>query len=360
MSEPESQPVVEEGAAVFTCGGDFYTDQDVIDAAFFRGELQSIWTELLRCVECENQSGDAEMDESAIDSAVEAFRYEHDLITAEETEQWLEARDLTMADFGEYFARHYWGKSLQDEVAAPAMDYLSAEEETRKLLRAELVFSGEFERLATRLSWRVAGKKEAKEEDVDLSGEREQFLKRAGINEQALPNWLSGLGRDEQWLNEMLRMEAINNRIRAELLTPQIRQREMSTLRLPLTRLEVEVLELESKNAASEASLCVTVDGLSMEEVAKEGRYPYRRTQLLIEDIDPELQQKFLSISAGNLLDPIARGDGFQLWRIVEKIEPNANDPVVQERVDKRILDLHFSKLVANNIHWQGTMSHAQ
>jgi hypothetical protein len=360
VPEPESQPVVEEGAAVFTCGDDFYTDQDVIDAAFFRGELQSIWKELLHCVECENQSGDAEMDDAAIDSAVEAFRYDHDLITAEETEQWLESRDLTMDDFGEYFARHYWGQSLRDKVPAPETEYLNGPAEMRKLLRAELVLSGEFDRMATRLSWRAAGKKEAKEDDVDLATQREEFFKRAGINEQTLTNWLGGLGRDEQWLNGMLRMEAINNRIRAELLTPQTRQREMSTLRLPLTRLEMEMLELESKDAASEASLCVTVDGLSMEEVAKEGRYPYRRTQLLIEDIEPDLQQKFLSVSVGSVLDPIARGDGFQLWRIVEKIEPNANDPVVQERVDKRILDLHFSKLVANNIHWQGAMAHAQ
>jgi len=360
VSEPESQPVIEEGAAVFTCGDNFYTDKDVIDAAFFRDELEPTWNELLRCVECENQSGDAEMDDAAIDSAVEAFRYHRDLITAEETEQWLEARDLNMDDFGAYFSRHYWGKTLAGKVAAPATDYFSAPEETRDLLRAELILSGEFDRMAMRLGWRVAGSQEAKEVDVDLAEEKRQFLSRAGISEENLPNWLSGLGRDAQWLNEMLRLEAIHNRTRAELLTPQLRQREMSTLRLPLTRLDVEMLEVESKDAASEASLCVTVDGLSMEEVGKEGRYPYRRTQLLIEDIDADLQQKFLSVSAGSVIDPIPRGDGFQLWRIVEKVEPNADDPAIQERVDKRLLDLHFAKLVANHIQWQGAMIHQQ
>lgn len=360
MPEPESQPVIEDGAAVFTCGDDFYTDKDVIDAAYFRGELEPAWKELLRCLECENQSGDAEIDDAAIDSAVEAFRYHHDLITAEETEQWLEARELTMDDFGAYFSRHYWGKILADKAAPPATDYFSASDEMRALLRADLILSGEFDHMAMRLGWRVAGSREAKETDVDLAEEKQQFLKRAGISETTLPNWLSGLGRDEQWLNEMLRLEAIHNRTRGELLTPQLRQREMSTLRLPLTRLEVEMLEVESKDAASEASLCVTVDGLSMEEVGKEGRYPYRRTQLLIEDIDADLQQKFLSVSAGSLIDPIARGDGFQLWRIVEKVEPNADDPVIQERIDKRLLDLHFSKLVANHIHWQGAMIHHQ
>lgn len=353
MSEPESQPVVEESAAVFTCGDISYTDRDVINAAFFRGELDSIWKELLRCVECENQSGDAEMDDATIDSAVEKFRYDHDLITAEEVEQWLQARVLTMDDFGEYFARHYWGDNLQGKVAPGAIDYVSAPEEMRALLRAELIFSGEFDRMATRLSWRAAGSREVKE-DVDLAGEKKEFLVRAGIDEGALPNWLDGLGRDEGWLNEMLRLEAIHTRIRAELLTPPNRQRELSSLRLPLTRLDVEMLEVESKDAAREASLCVTVDGLSIEEVAKEGRYPFRQTQLLVEDIEPDLQQKFLSVPAGSVLEPIARGDGFQLCRIVKKVEPNADDPVVRERVDKRLLDLHFAKLVSSHIQWQG------
>ena len=360
MSEPESQPVVEEGAAIFTCGDNSYTDRDVIDAAFFRGELEPIWNELLRCVECEAQSGDAEMEDSAIDAAVEKFRYDHDLITAEETEQWLEARGLTMDDFGNYFGRRYWGNALRDKVQAKPSDYLSAPAEMRELLRAEVILAGELDRMSMRLAWRAAGNREAKEEDVDLAPEKEQFFGRAGINQSTLPDWLNGLGRDEQWLNEMLRLEAIHNRIRAQILTPQTRQREMSTLRLPLTRLDVEMLEVESKDAAREASLCVTVDGLSMEEVAKEGRYPFRRTQLLVEDIEPDLQQKFLSVSTGSVIDPVARGDGFQLWRIMEKLEPSAEDPVIQERVDKRILDLHFSQLVATHVQWQGPMTQTQ
>jgi hypothetical protein len=213
--------------------------------------------------------------------------------------------------------------------------------------------------MAMRLGWRVAGSREVKD-DVDLAAEKEQFFNRTGIDGSNLPDGLSKVGRDEPWLNEMSRLEAIHNRTRAEILTPQSRQREMSSLRLQLTRLDVEMLEVESKDAASEASLCVTVDGLSMEEVAQEGRYPYKRKQLLIQDIEADLQQKFLSVPAGSVLEPIPRGDGFQLWRIVEKIEPNVDDPVVQERVDQRILDLHFSQLVSDHIQWQGPMIHAQ
>jgi len=77
----------------------------------------------------------------------------------------------------------------------------------------------------------------------------------------------------------------------------------------------------------------------------------------LVEDVEPELQQKFLSVPAGSVLEPIARGDGFQLCRVTKKVEPNVDDPVVQERVDKRLLELHFARLVSNYIQWQGPMT---
>ena len=52
-------------------------------------------------------------------------------------------------------------------------------------------------------------------------------------------------------------------------LLPQARQRELGALRLPLTRFETEVIELESRDAAQEALFCVREDGMSMEEVAR-------------------------------------------------------------------------------------------
>jgi hypothetical protein len=119
---------------------------------------------------------------------------------------------------------------------------------------------------------------------------------------------------------------------------------------LPLTRFETEVLELESRDAAQEALFCVREDGMSMEEVAKEGRYPYRRYEFLLGDIPEEMQQRLLSVSAGQVLEPIPRGDGFELCRVIKKIEPKADDPAVQARVEHRLLDRHFSDLTGKYV----------
>ena len=66
-----------------------------------------------------------EFDDDAIDTAAEQFRYQHDLITAEETEQWLAGRGLTLGDFSAYFVRHYWGGKW-DDLEPEELDYFSA------------------------------------------------------------------------------------------------------------------------------------------------------------------------------------------------------------------------------------------
>jgi hypothetical protein len=95
---------------------------------------------------------------------------------------------------------------------------------------------------------------------------------------------------------------------------------------------------------------CVREDGMSMEEVAAEGRYPYRRADFFLDDIASEAQQRFLSASAGDLLGPLTRGDGFELCHVVNKIEPQADDPMVKSRIDRRLLDRHFSDLTTRYV----------
>ena len=87
-----------------------------------------------------------------------------------------------------------------------------------------------------------------------------------------------------------------------------------------------------------------------MEEVATEGRYPYRMISFLQEDLPEDLQQKFLSVVTGDVMEPLERGDGYELYRILEKVEPQADDPEVQERVERVILDRHFDELCARHV----------
>jgi hypothetical protein len=346
-----------ESKVVFLCAGRPYTVRDVIDAAHFRGEIEPVWREVLRLVAAERkaEAEELEFEDDAIDAAVEQFRYQRDLITAEETEKWLADRVLGLNDFSAHFVRHYWGEKW-DEIEPEVLEYFGAPNELRELLLSELILSGALDQMAQRLSWRVAAHCSAADRPPGpqlIAEERTRFFARTSLEESKLGGWLEKLDRDADWFSEALAMEAIHRRDCATLLSRQAREHEIAALRLPLTRFEVETIELDSLNAAREALLCAREDGMSMEEVASEGRYPYRHPSVLLEEIPEELQQKFLSVHPGDILEPIAHGDGFHLCRIIDKEEPDLDDPVVQERAENRILDRHFADLMTRHIQWR-------
>jgi hypothetical protein len=150
--------VANDSRELFRVGEVSHNVRDVVDAAFFRGELDAPWQEFLRALACEKQAADEgrEANDDAIDSAVQTFRYDHDLITAEETERWLADRGLTLSDFGEYFTRRFWGEAI-DTRPADGINHYAAPAEMRELFVPELMLSGELGRMANASAgvWRL-------------------------------------------------------------------------------------------------------------------------------------------------------------------------------------------------------------
>jgi hypothetical protein len=339
---------------VCACGTQEYTARDAIDSAIFRGELEDKWQMFLGHVGAEERADELELelDESAISAAAEEFRYRHDLITAEETETWLANRGLTSGDFSAYFVRRYCAGALDEAASSEEIGYASAPQELRHLFLAELILSGQLDDMRLKLMRRLAARCAGTEPSLEaIEAEKRKFFHRIGIEPEQMAAWLEEMGRDSHWLNEMLAMEAVYAAHCDTLLVPEARQRELITLQLRLTRFEVELIELESRDAAREALFCVREDGMSLEEVATEGRYPYRVANFLLEDLPTEMQQKYLSVSQGDLLEPLPRSDGFALCRVIKKIEPRLEDPTVKLRVDQRLLDHYFSDLTTKYTH---------
>ncbi|HZJ17988.1 MAG TPA: hypothetical protein VFD27_23250 [Chthoniobacteraceae bacterium] len=302
---------------VFAAGARTVDVRDVIAAALLRGELDGVIAAARAPVD-----GD-------VQALCDAWRYERDLITAEETERWLEARGLTLEEFDEFILRRSKDSDETVDLADP---------EAREKLRIELLLSGEFDRLALRLSWRFAAWLEAPAEPC------EEDRRTARLPRQ----W----GCDERWLDEMLAVDAAWHRERDALLTPTALQQTLATLRLPLTRLEFEALDLESLDAAREAFLCVRDDGLTIAEVARDGGYTHSRVDALLEELSEECQQHFLSAIPGSVLPPLVHGDGFQLCHLIKKSEPELADARIRTRVEQQLITQHFSELAARHIRW--------
>jgi hypothetical protein len=352
MSSIES--VSPDDVIVCACGTHEYRARDAIDAAIFRGELEDKWQTFLRHIAAEERADELELelDESAIAAAADEFRYRHDLITAEETEAWLAKRGLTFDDFSEYFARQFCAAAVNEDLSVEQIEYTAADGELRKLFVVELILSGAVQEVTNKLMWRLAARCAGNEPPPEvITAEKRKFLDRINVERAEIADWLEELGRDSQWLDEMLAIEAAFSTHRGTLLAPEARRRELMTLRLRMTRFEVEVIEVESRDAAKEALFCVREDGMSMEEVATEGGYPYRRAGFFLEDIPGDVQQKFLGVSQGDVMEPIPHGDGFEVCRIIKKLEPRLEDPIVRSRVDERLLDHYFSDLTTKYTH---------
>src|SRR3989440_1418951 len=196
---PVSQSITRENRVIFSRGEREFTAKEVVDCAVVRGEIDPLWKDFVRVAECDRLANEQELelDDSALDSAAIAFRYKHDLITAEETEQWLEDRGVSLAEFGDYFARQYWGRSYSGTLDPPKSSYQAASPEEKDLFLVDLILSASLDRMAERLSYRVAAQAdEASANQVSLEDEGVRFLAAAKIDQAELAHWLADLGRD--------------------------------------------------------------------------------------------------------------------------------------------------------------------
>ena len=326
---------------------------EIVLAAHCRGELLPAWNRVLQLVEGERRAADAdddtEADDSALQSLSEQFRYDRDLITAEETERWLAERGLTLHDFQAYCVRHYWADRAGDAGEPTFIDYESATDELWELLRAELLLDGELDRMALALSWRFAA---AQAERADHGSERSGGSARATAADPSVEPWIERLGCDSRTLEEILGLEAVYQATRDRLMTPDRIQRSLGSLRLPLSRVDLETIDVDSLDAAHEVVLCVRVDGRALAEVASDGGLPYERSAVLFEDLVPELQQRVVSAASGDVLTPLPHVDGFHVHRLLARNEPDAADEQVRARVEREVLSHYFSELSATYIRW--------
>jgi len=334
-----------------------FTVQDILAHGWFLGELQAPWGELTNGIACEERASelDLEPNDDVLNAMSEEFRYARDLLTIEETERWLLARDLTEEDFNEYLVRRYWHDNPPGEPTAEESDYLESPAELQELLRVDLLFSGKFDDLTRAVSWRLAARAELNKTEVNtdlLKDERARFFECTGLDESSLPAALKQLNRTPAWLEECLHLELLYHQACGSLLSEQARARTLAVMRLPLTRIRIQTLALRSREAAQEAVLCLTKDGLAPEQLAQECGVCWEDQELFLGDLPPEVQQDFLSAAPGEVLTPETGEEGCLVTRIVSKTEPVLLDDQVRARIDQQLLETHFSELCSKHIRW--------
>ena len=357
-AESAAHPIRDElDRRIFQADQRVYTLTDVVSAAHFRGDAQDILAEIRDALACERYGEERsfELSQDELQAAVDAYRYDRRIITAEETETWLRERDLKLEDLVQYLERQLWRDRLGPQLPMIRDRYTPSQEEVRSILWPELILGGRLGLLALPLAWRVAAGAAAGGTDPlaeTLEEARADFFHRAGSRPDHLHAWLEQWSCSLEWFEELIRMEAHYVRARRGMLTAENCAAVLRARRLPLLRVAAEVALFPSTSMANEALLCVTQDGEALQAVAERAGASLARATSFMEDIPEPLGQRLLSAAPGEFLPPMQGEEGFVVYRVLEKLEPDLSDPEVRARVEALLLNEAFGALMGEHIRW--------
>ena len=172
---------------VFAVDGEVFHWGDVVRHARSSGrwdELETLACQGLAC-EAHFETIEEEGAEEAIDEAAAEFRYERELITAEEMEAWLEARGLTPEEWMGYIRRTVLRQLWADDLDDIAAEHPVGDGQVEEALRVDLLCSGTQRILAEELAVEAAaaaarGEASPAEPPADREGRLAALRERAG------------------------------------------------------------------------------------------------------------------------------------------------------------------------------------
>jgi hypothetical protein len=291
--------------SLFTVAGRTFGWEDVLLATELRGELGPLERQTRQGLASVRRlmAEEGTVPADAVRAAATVFRYDRNLLAAEELEAWLDARGLTVADWNGYLRRLLLRERWVDELERIESEFAVADEEVEAALLAEAVCSGFLRREAEQLAEDAA--LAAADDAVEDSSDRRTLI--------------ADLARGA---------EAARSRVPS----PPDVEREVAAHALDWIRIEAETLELADAEAAREAALCVRVDGRPLTEVADECGVPANALVLYLGDAAPELRGALVSARPGELIGPVEHGAGHILVQVGAKTEPSAEDPELGRR----------------------------
>lgn len=298
---------------------------------------------------------DAVSDEEA-ESAADEFRYERDLVSAEEMEAWLGRWGLTAEAWMDWIRSSVLRKKWSDELADLLSEYEPFDEDVENLLLVEAVCSGALEQLAYRLAGLAAvdGRERAMPADPlapaesDLAATVREFSGR--LHEKGAQTLI--VAPDPAKMERMARLELSLRGFRQRMLTTAAIDRELRSHRTEWTRLECHRVSFPREEQAREAALCVREDGGDLAEVAAGAGAPMRPERISLGEVAPELQERFQGARKGDLVGPVQLGEEFVLYAVLDIAQPSEGDPADRRRAEGAVLKRLVDREINDRVRW--------
>ncbi len=336
----------------FEAGGRSFLFRDVLQAAAVRGNLDSFLQQTVRAWQAMAQAQESglESERTSVEALMEEYRYERDLVSAEETERWLERWGLTPEDFLDYFTRQYWVNCDSGSgISGPDLE----PPEWSNLWIADMVLSGEWVRWARQLATEVVCGLDVQPASTEgMQPLLDRFKQGRGWSEGTWAQWLTDWELQPARVAEILRRQEIVQNRQRKALSPSARELVVDEQRMALVRVDLEVVGFDSEEAAKEGYSCAVSDGLSLELVARESGYTLEHRSFFLRDLPDGLKMAVLSAYPGAILPPHPEGGMVDVYRVVRHTEPTLADPEVSGAIDAILIQRHFGDLESREVRW--------
>jgi hypothetical protein len=304
---------------LFVVGETAYSWEDVRRHAVLTGDwaaLEGAARAGLACVKNAAETGET-VPREEISAAARAFRYGRDLLAADDLKLWLARWQLDNQDWLAYLGRTVLRERWAEQVAAIVERHPVDPSETEAVIWPEGACSGAFDNFGRKLAERAA------------VGAR--------------------LGVDS---GDVAALEDAFEQFCAEAPDRRRLEREIESNRLDWQRVTVDLLRVEDENVAREAALCVTSDGMALDDVARQTGAAVSRFSGPLDELDAELRAPVLGAGSGEVLGPIRVGERFAVGVVHDRVQPSADDDETRRRAEASILRRTVVREVNDRVRW--------
>jgi hypothetical protein len=303
---------------------------EIVIAAEIWGEWQPFVAKVRQSLACLRHARKLDQLPSAdeLHDAATAFRYAHNLISAEETRAWLSRSELTTADWMDYLRgqllREGWSGRLREIVGSNPV----SDEAVAAVIKDYAVCADKLSEWA-----------------VELAGRAAVAARSGGLD-------AGNLQADASQRDLVLRIEAEFERQRELTITPKLIEARIADHRLDWIHYDCRYVWFGEERLAREAAWCVTEDGLTLEEVAYDARGIVQQWNFYLDEIDASARPHFLGARQGDRLGPLKMLAGFTLFSVDDKRMPQASDSAVSKRAEQAIIASFKQQSINERVKW--------
>jgi hypothetical protein len=311
---------------MFTINETEFGWEEIVAAAESWGEWRSFFKQTrqtLACLRWAEEVG-CPLNDGEVKAAATAFRYAHNLISAEEAQRWLSRWEMTIADWlnclrGQLLREH-WATRLAVITAAQQV----SDAEVAAVIKHYAVCSDKLDQWAQQLAGRAAIA--AKAEALPLAPQSPQQL-------------IAGI-------------EAAFAAQRQLTITQAALTSKIADHRLDWLRFDCRYVWFGEERLAREAALCVTEDGLTLDEVARHARAIVQEWSFYLDEVALEARPHFMAAAQGAWLGPLPLLSGYPILQILSKRAPVPNDPQIKARAEQAIINHALAQEINGRVKW--------